>query len=148
MNGVGFIARLIAALLADKVTGPVNMYVLTTFTASLALFAWVFVSTFNGMVAFVIIYGFLGGAVQSIFPSSLPSLTEDLSKVGTRIGMVFTVVSIASLTGPPLTGALIQKDHGGYLYAQLFGGCSMLLGSAFIAAARVAKQGTRMCDFV
>lgn len=90
---------------------------------------------------FTAIYGFFGGGIQSLFPSALSSLTTDLSKAGTRIGMVFSIVSIATLTGPPLAGALIGRDDGQYLYAQLFGGTSMILGSLLLVGARVSQTG-------
>lgn len=40
-----------------------------------------------------------------------------------RMGMVFSVVSFASLTG-----ALIQRDNGGYSYAQVFAGSALMGG--------------------
>ena len=66
----------------------------------------------GGLIAFVIIYGYFGAAVQGLFPATLSSLTTDLRKMGVRIGMVFSIVSIACLTGPPLAGALIQRERG------------------------------------
>lgn len=54
--------------------------------------------------------------------------------------MVLTVLSIPSLTGNPLAGALVQKGHGSYLYAQMFAGSSMALGFLFLVAAKGAKD--------
>jgi len=59
---------------------------------------------------------------------------------GTRMGMVFTIVSFAVLTGPPIAGQLIQKKDGGYLYAQLFAGADMLVGACFLVAARMTQS--------
>jgi hypothetical protein len=55
---------------------------------------------------------------------------------GTRMGMVFTIVSFAVLTGPPIAGQLIQRKDGGYLYAQVFSGTVMVIGCSFLAASR------------
>jgi hypothetical protein len=63
-----------------------------------------------------------------------------LRMAGTRMGMVFTIVSFAVLTGPPIAGQLIQKKDGGFLYAQIFAGADMLVGCAFLTAARYAKS--------
>lgn len=79
--------------------------------------------------------------VQSLFPAALSSLTDDLQKAGVRMGVVFSIVSIFCLTGPPIAGALIQTDRGDYLYAQLFAGISMLVGSVTLVLSRVLKTG-------
>lgn len=118
-----------------------NTIVPVTASAAVLLYGWIGVSSLAGLVVFTAIYGFFGGGVQSLFPSALSSLTTDLSKAGTRIGMVFSIVSVATLTGPPLAGVLISRDHGGYLYAQLFGGTSMILGSLLLVGARVSQTG-------
>jgi hypothetical protein len=62
----------------------------------------------------------------------------DLSKMGVRSGMVLSIVSFACLTGPPLAGALIQRNNGSYTYACAWGGTSLILGSSFVIAARWA----------
>jgi MFS family permease len=59
---------------------------------------------------------------------------------GTRMGMVFTIVSFAVLTGPPIAGQLIQKKGGSFLYAQIFAGADMLVGCGLLSAARYAKS--------
>lgn len=144
MNGVGVPGRLIPAILSDKFTGPVNMFIPVSAAAGILLYCWIAVHSLGGLYAFVAVYGTFGGGVQSLFPSALPSLTTDLSKVGVRIGMIFSIVSIASLTGPPIAGALIDTNGGKYLGAQLFGGTSMLLGTTLIIAAKFFKSGTNI----
>lgn len=60
------------------------------------------------------------------------------------MGMVFSVVSFAALTGPPLAGALLQKDRGAYLYAQMYAGTVIFCGFLVITASRVARVGPRL----
>lgn len=141
MNGVGLPGRLIPAYLSDRFTGPVNMFIPVSAAAGLLLYCWIAIHSLGGLYGFVAVYGFFGGGVQSLFPSALPSLTTDLSKVGVRIGMIFSIVSIASLTGPPIAGALIDTKGGQYLGAQLFGGTSMILGTLFLITAKYFKGG-------
>ena len=81
--------------------------------------------------------------MQGLFPATLASLTTNLKKMGVRIGMVFSIISIACLTGPPLAGALIQKRQGDYLYAQMFGGTVMLCGALLLVGARLAQTRTK-----
>lgn len=59
--------------------------------------------------------------------------------MGVRVGMVFTIVSVACLTGPPIAGALIDLRGGDFLYAQIFGGTTVLLGGAVLVAARITQ---------
>lgn len=54
---------------------------------------------------------------------------------GACIGMNFTVISFATLTGNPIAGALITVMEGRHFGAQVFMGISFMFGSAFIIAA-------------
>lgn len=57
------------------------------------------------------------------------------------MGMVYSIVSFANLTGPPLAGALIKIGGGEYTYAFIFGGLCLCLGTSFLIACRIAKGG-------
>lgn len=85
--------------------------------------------------------GIFGATVQGLFPAALSSLTTDLQKAGTRMGMVYSIVSFANLTGPPLAGLLIKAGGGHYKYAFTFGGLCLALGTLFLVASRVSKEG-------
>ncbi|KAJ5556284.1 hypothetical protein N7494_000199 [Penicillium frequentans] len=144
MNGLGLPGRLIPAFLSDRYTGPVNMFIPVSGFAAVLLYCWIAINSYGGLIAFVVVYGFFGGGVQSLFPSALASLTDEPSKAGVHIGMIFSIVSIASLTGPPIAGALIDIHGGQYLYAQLFGGTSMVLGCLLLIVARYCKCGMNL----
>ncbi|KAF7594167.1 hypothetical protein BBP40_010016 [Aspergillus hancockii] len=135
MNGLGLPGRLIPAYISDRYSGPVNTFIPVSAAAAILLYSWIAVNSLGGLVAFAVVYGFFGGSIQSLFPAASSSLTTDLSKAGVRIGMVFSIVSLASLTGPPIAGALVDANGGQYLYAQVFGGSSMMLGCLLLAAA-------------
>lgn len=83
------------------------------------LFAWIGVHSTGALFTFAAIYGAGSAGSQSLFPATLSSLTTDMSKAGVRMGMGFSVVSFACLTGPPLAGALIQNNNGNFLHAQM-----------------------------
>ncbi|KAI9375883.1 major facilitator superfamily domain-containing protein [Aspergillus egyptiacus] len=144
MNGLGLPGRLVPAFLSDRYCGPVNIFIPVSALAAALLYSWIAVTSDASIIAFAVVYGFFGGGVQSLFPSALASLTDEPSKAGVRIGMIFSIVSIASLTGPPIAGALIDKHEGRYLYAQLFGGTSMVLGCIMLIAARSCKCGMNL----
>jgi len=142
MNAIGVPGRLICGLAADKLLGPINTLIPVTSCAGALLYIWIRVSTPSGLFGFCIAYGFFAAGVQSLFPAACASLSSaDMSKVGIRTGMCFSLVSVACLTGPPIAGALVQRLEGGFLFAQVFGGTALVGGSLTLLAARLAAEG-------
>lgn len=144
MNAVGMPGRLICGLTADRLLGSINTLTPVAFISGILLYCWAAVDSLGSLFAFCVIYGFFAAGIQSLFPAACASLTSDLTKMGVRTGMCFSVVSIACLTGPPIAGALIQKDEGGFLFAQAFGGSAFMGGSLTLIAARIAKNGLEL----
>lgn len=130
--------------LADRYFGPMNSLIPSVAASSMLCFCWIAVNSRGGLYAWAVIYGIVGAAIQSLFPATLSSLTTNLNMMGTRMGMIFTIVSFAVLTGPPIAGQLIQKKAGQYTYAQIFAGADMLAGCALLTAARMAQSRTLM----
>ncbi|KAH8647515.1 major facilitator superfamily domain-containing protein [Ilyonectria robusta] len=116
MNGVGAIGRALPGFLADLYVGPLNVITPAAFVCTIMLYCWTTVGSPVGLYSWAVIY------VQGLFPAALSSLTTDLQKAGTRMGMVYSIISFANLTGPPLAGALISEGNGVYTYAFAFGG--------------------------
>jgi len=143
MNGIGLVGRVVPNYFADRNFGPLNTMLPFVFVSGIVFYAWSGVHSRGGLWAFAAVYGLSAAGMQSLFPATLSSLTTDLKKAGVRMGMGFSIVSIACLTGPPLAGALIQLNHGGYLYAQMWAGSSLICGGLTLCAARVAETGFR-----
>jgi MFS family permease len=135
MNGVGIPGRLIANHIADRV-GPLNMLVPVAAVAGTCMFSWAAVTSIPGLYVWSCFYGMAAGGLTSLFPAGLTSLTTDLRKSGVRLGMGFTIASFATLAGPPIAGAIITASGGSYHGAQAFAGATLLLGMAFMIAAR------------
>lgn len=140
LNGVGVIGRIVPNFLADRYFGPMNSIIPVTLLSSMLCFCWIAVGSKGGLYAWAVVYGTAGAGIQSLFPATLSSLTTDLRMAGTRMGMVFSIVSFAVLTGPPIAGQLIQKRGGGYLYAQIFAGVDLFIGCCLLVAARYTKN--------
>ncbi|KKZ66448.1 hypothetical protein EMCG_07840 [[Emmonsia] crescens] len=141
LNGVGFIGRFIPNYVSDYYSGPFNALIPFTLISSILTFGWIGIRDVKGLYAFSFLYGFFAAGIQSMFPASLSSLSLDLKKTGIRFGMILSIVSFASLTGSPIAGALIQLNNGDYLYAQIFGGLSMLVGTMVLICARISVTG-------
>lgn len=140
INGIGIPGRILPALLASRLGNGLYVLVPVTFCAGLLLYLWHLVHCFTAMLVWVLVYGFFANAVQSLFVGCVGALTKDKQKMGVRVGMIFTVVSFACLTGPPIAGALISHNDGDFLYAQIFGGTAMLCGAAVLVAALFAAN--------
>lgn len=92
-------------------------------------------------VVFVLMYGFASGAFVGMVPALLSQISTDVSKIGVRQGVLFTCLSIASLTGSPIAGAILNRQHGTYWGLQVFAGAMMVGGVLFFTAARVVLVG-------
>lgn len=141
VNGVGIVARLTLAFIATKFIGPLNAIIPSALISALLMYAWTAIKDVGGLYAFAVVYGLSSNGVQGLWPGGLASLTSDDTKIGTRLGMGFTISSFALLAGPPVGGALVSEDHGRYLHAQLWAGSSLVLGACILTIARSFKTG-------
>jgi predicted MFS family arabinose efflux permease len=137
LNGVGAFGRLIPNYFADRI-GPITTFAPVMVAAGTCVLCWMAVESPAGLYVWAAFYGFAAGGIQSLFPAGLSSLTTDLRKTGVRMGMIFTIVSFATLTGPPIEGAL--QRGSGYNAAFAFAGAVLLVGAGFMAAARWVRM--------
>ncbi|KAJ5162425.1 hypothetical protein N7492_007817 [Penicillium capsulatum] len=142
MNGVGMVGRLVPNFMADRFTGPLNLLIPFSCATAVVAYCWSAVTNLQGLWVFAAFYGFTAAGIQSLFPATLSTLTTDLKKIGVRMGMVLSVVAVAALIGSPIAGALVQRDDGEYLYAQMFMGSAIIAGTLTLTAARVVRVGT------
>ncbi|KAL7949104.1 MFS general substrate transporter [Trichoderma barbatum] len=143
-NAMGIPARPIVGYIADKYTGPINLFVGATIAVSIVLYSWIGVTTRTGMYVFSVVYGLSIGANQGTFVSSLTSLTKDPQKMGIRFGMVETLCSLATVAGAPTAGAIIDHNGGDYFWAQIWGGTVMAAASVIFVACRISATGWRL----
>ena len=103
-------------------------------------------SSLDGYMTFAGLYGFVSAGVLTMFPVVCTSLVppEKVQMVGVRLGMIMTCISIPVMIGPPIGGALIKADRGGYLGAQLFFGTVLLLALCFLIALRFVRVGKKI----
>lgn len=121
-----------------------NLLIPLALGSGILIFTWTAVRDHTALIIFDVFYGIVMAAGQGLFPSSLGSLTTDMSRMGVRNGMVFSVVGIAQLIGTPIGGALISLNNGQYLYAQIFGGLSICIGVCLLVIARCYKTNMKL----
>lgn len=121
--------------------GQLNILFPTICCLVIVAYSWLAVSGVTGLYVFTCFYGLVSGAFQCLIPSTVASLTPEMSMVGTRLGMMFSTVSFAALTGPPIGGALQSAMGGRYTGASVWAATATLICAVLICASRVAKVG-------
>lgn len=145
LNALGTPGRILPGLMADRY-GVLNTMVPFIALTGVLYFCWIAVGSSAELFIFVVLFGFIDAAVQGLVLGALSAASPKLNTAGTRFGMILSCVSFAALTGGPLFGALVEAGNGSFLYAQIWGGCALLVGGAFIFGARVAKVGWSMTE--
>jgi len=140
LNAASIFGRLIPNAIADHV-GPLNMFVPSALACAVLAFTWIAVHSIGGLLVFAILYGFFSGSFVSLPPSAILSLSSDLNKVGTRLGMSFSVAGLGVLIGSPVGGALLNLNTGHFVRAQVFCAVVLTVSCASLVLARVTKVG-------
>jgi len=111
------------------------MIMTTFFSAIVVLALWIPAQGNVPLIVFAAVFGFSSGTFVSMVPSLIAQIS-DIRQIGVRNGTNFFIVAFAALCGNPIGGALISRDHGGYLYLQLFSGLTMAIGGTIYVASR------------
>ncbi|KAE8363024.1 major facilitator superfamily domain-containing protein [Aspergillus caelatus] len=144
LNGVGVLGRSSPCFIGERFTGIVNITIFCSAISAICVYCWVAIGDLPGLYAWAVVYGIFAGATQALLPALATRQTKDITKVGTRTGMVLTIVSFSCLTAPAIQGALIQACGGDYLGAQAFSASSIVLGMMFLWLYRWCQVGLKL----
>ena len=95
-------------------------------------------ATPGGLIAVAIVFGFFSGGYASLLTPALISLCSKFTEIGIRLGLSFLVMSVAALTGTPITGELLARY--GFYAPIIFSGISICLGSALMTVTIVLQR--------
>lgn len=76
-------------------------------SAVLLLYGWLGIGNLGGLVVFALLYGLSSGGIVSVAPSAVMTMAPDMSRVGTRMGMTFTLTGFSALVGTPIAGWIL-----------------------------------------
>lgn len=124
LNAASTAGRIIPPYFAPKI-GAINIMIFSCASAGVITVCWIAVHNPGGNVAFAITYGFSSGGIIAMPTVVLASLMQDISLLGTRMGMSSVLNAFASLCGAPMVGAILNASGGDYLGVQLF--CSLVM---------------------
>jgi MCP family monocarboxylic acid transporter-like MFS transporter 10 len=100
--------------------GPINVMIPASLVTGVLTFAWPYTHETAALVTVAVIYGASSGTVVALISAPMMAL-GDSADVGRRTGMYFTIASLGSLSGPPISGA-INHSTGGYRDVGIFAG--------------------------
>lgn len=143
LNAASLVGRIGPAYCSDSL-GPLNIQAPAMLICGILCLVWLEVKSAASFVTVVILYGISSGAVIAMPPVVIASMTEDMTTFGGRMGVFFLAISCSSLAGPPINGAIIQAQDMNYEGSQIFSGAAIILGSLFLAAARMTKSRLKL----
>lgn len=141
LNGASLFGRTIPGHVADKVGRFNTMIIMAVFSVICIFAVWIPAKSNAVIIVFSVMYGFGSGAFISIMPTLVAEITKDMSKLGVRNGTMFAIISIGSLIGSPIGGALLKATNNKFWGLQLWAGVTLALGTLFILGTRVALVG-------
>lgn len=127
--------------------GPLNMMAVSMFSlALLVLCVNAHGIGLAGLLVILVLYGFFTGAFFSLQPTIFARLTQDKSRIGTRIGMASTCMSFGLLIGAPAGGALIRVY--GYHAGWAWSGAAIALGTMLVVGSRGLAGGWKLASSI
>lgn len=142
MNTSSVPGRIIPTIFAQRL-GPMNMIIGTSVALAACGLGFLGARNTAGVYVVAVIYGFFSGSFFALQPTVFARLTADVSVLGTRFGMAFTVLSMALLFGTPISGAL--QNTGGYHASWAWTGATLFTGAFIIFASRGLKTSWKPC---
>ena len=148
MNAASIPGRTLPMVLSDTI-GPLNIQSPFAVLSGVLALAWLGVSDLSGLLAVCILYAVASGAFLAMPPAAVATLTPDLSRFGARMGVILAFMSLGSLVGNPVSGAIIQSRDGGAYYAgaKVWAGGMLIGGGAFIWTSRMILSRRKGAGF-
>lgn len=139
INAGSLVGRVVLGYFADM-TGSINMQTTMALVATILAFSLLAVHTSAGIIVVAVLFGISSGTFLGLPVASIVRLSDDPSKIGTRIGMTLLFVGIGALISYPIAGAILG-DSDNWLGLILFSGVLLAASTLILAISRIAKIG-------
>ncbi|OTA23885.1 hypothetical protein BTJ68_13046 [Hortaea werneckii EXF-2000] len=141
LSAGSIVGRILPAFAAD-IMGPLNILSICTIVAGILGFCWIAVHhALGGFVVWALLYGAFSGAFVSLQPSTVVSITDDMSTVGGRLGMNTFCAALGILVGNPIAGVIVDST---WIGLQSFCGGTLLVGAVLVILTRWSRVGCRL----
>ncbi|KAI1358620.1 major facilitator superfamily domain-containing protein [Xylaria arbuscula] len=139
INAGSLVGRVILGYFADMI-GSINMQTAMALVATILAFSLLAVHTSAAIIAVAVLFGISSGTFLGLPVASIVRLSDDPSKIGTRIGMTLLFVGIGALISYPIAGAILG-DSDNWLGLILFSGVLLATSTIILAICRITKLG-------
>ncbi|KAH7563323.1 hypothetical protein BM1_00370 [Bipolaris maydis] len=129
-----FFGRLSVGFLAHYV-GPILTWAMCATCSGILALSWLSIKDEKSFRAFSVLWGFFSAGLVTLPAAAFASITTDMSRLGTRLGMSWSASSVATLIGAPIAGALLKRENGrtDFLGVQLWSGIFLFVGTGTLA---------------
>ncbi|KAJ7929583.1 MFS general substrate transporter [Mycena leptocephala] len=138
MNASSFVGRLFPGLVLHRL-GVKPMIVVALGCGAVLILAMIAIHNIASVVTIGVLYGFSAGCIVTLMGPLIAVLTDDMSELGTRIGISFAFSGIGILVGPPLDGLLLTS-HFIWWRPALFSGLMAVVGFCCMLAMLVLHR--------
>ncbi|KAL3446436.1 major facilitator superfamily domain-containing protein [Aspergillus insuetus] len=141
LNAASCFGRTIPNAMADKL-GPFNLITPCCAMVGVCILCLITVTSEAGLIVIAVFSGFFSGALIGLPPLCFVALTEDKSKIGTRIGMGFGMMAFGVLAGGPGAGDILgETGDMNWDGLWVFGGVTTLVAAGVFFVLRVVRGG-------
>lgn len=143
-NAASCFGRTLPTALADK-TGPFNLLVPGTFVFGVLILCMMAVKSQAAVIVLAVLTGFFSGLYIALPPICFVVLTADKTKLGSRMGMSYSIIAFSMLMGGPGGGNLLGKvDPLNWQGLWIYGGVMCCVSGLLYGGLRVGKYGLRL----
>ncbi|KAK3401411.1 major facilitator superfamily domain-containing protein [Sordaria brevicollis] len=147
LNAASMFGRTLPNWLSDRV-GPFNILIPGALVCGGLTLGMIGVKGLGAIIAIAILFGFFSGVFIALPTVCYIVLTKDKSRLGSRIGMGYAFLGLATLIGGPGGGAILQQtgSGGGHNWTGMwtFGGVMLLASGVLFAVLRGWRFGVRL----
>jgi MFS family permease len=135
LNAASFPGRIIPGILGDKY-GRFNMLFFSGISTGILCLCWQACHSNAAIIVFTAFFGFCSGSIVSGLSIGLASIPKDPRNIGTFMGMGMAIASVATLVGPPASGAMVNSYHS-FTQVAIFSGVVCLIGAVLIVPVKL-----------
>ncbi|OBZ67648.1 Riboflavin transporter MCH5 [Grifola frondosa] len=132
-NACSIIGRLGGGITADR-KGPLNVMIPGTLIAGIMTYIWPYVKTKGAFIVVAVIYGIFSGVFVSLIGQPIVRM-GNVEDIGMRAGMVFSIMSLGALAGPPISGA-IENSTGNFKAVGIYAGSCIMASVLLLVVTR------------
>ncbi|KAL3492073.1 major facilitator superfamily domain-containing protein [Aspergillus germanicus] len=144
LNAASCFGRTIPNAMADKL-GPFNLITPCCAMVGVCILCLITVTSEAGLIVIAVFSGFFSGALIGLPPLCFVALTEDKSKIGTRIGMGFGMMAFGVLAGGPGAGDILGGGRDmNWDGLWVFGGVTTLVAAGVFLVLRIVRGGFKV----